>query len=91
MNQKLTQEERDLFQALHEEKVQDSITFEKRDYRGLWRSVTDKYKEKAHFVYELLQNADVVVLQWGDRLTFGHTELVFDRPHVEDEDQTMIG
>ena len=58
MNQKLTQEERDLFQALHEEKVQDSITFEKRDYRGLWRSVTDKYKEKAHFVYELLQNAD---------------------------------
>lgn len=40
---------------------------------------------------QLLQNADVVVLQWGDRLTFGHTELVFDRPHVEDEDQTMIG
>lgn len=40
---------------------------------------------------QLLHNADVVVLQWGDRLTFGHTELVFDRPHVEDEDQTMIG
>lgn len=40
---------------------------------------------------QLLQNADVVVLQWGDRLTFGHTELVFDRPHIEDEDQTMIG
>lgn len=40
---------------------------------------------------QLLQNADVVVLQWGDRLTFGHTELVFDRPHIEDEDQTIIG
>lgn len=37
-----------------------------------------------------LQNADVVVLQWGDKLTFGHTELVFERPHYN-EDQTMIG
>lgn len=36
-----------------------------------------------------LQNADVVVLQWGDRLTFGHTELIFERPHYN-EDQTMI-
>lgn len=37
-----------------------------------------------------LQNADVVVLQWGDKLTFGHTELIFERPHYN-EDQTMIG
>lgn len=37
-----------------------------------------------------LQNTDVVVLQWGDKLTFGHTELVFERPHYN-EDQTMIG
>ena len=37
----------------------------------------------------LLQNADIVVLQWGDRLTFGHTELVFERPHFNEE-QTMI-
>lgn len=35
-----------------------------------------------------LMNEDVVVLQWGDRLTFGHTELVFERPHFN-EDQTM--
>ena len=37
----------------------------------------------------LLQNTDIVVLQWGDRLTFGHTELVFERPHFNEE-QTMI-
>ena len=37
----------------------------------------------------LLQNADIVVLQWGGRLTFGHTELVFERPHFNEE-QTMI-
>lgn len=38
---------------------------------------------------QLLQGADVVVLQWGDKLTFGHTELVFDRPN-SDEDRTML-
>lgn len=38
---------------------------------------------------KLLQNADIVVLQWGDRLTFGHTELVFERPHFYEE-ETMI-
>lgn len=37
-----------------------------------------------------LQNADVVILQWGDKLTFGHTELVFDRPN-SDDDKTMLG
>ena len=36
-----------------------------------------------------LQNADVVVLQWGDKLTFGHTELIFERPHYTEE-QTII-
>lgn len=38
---------------------------------------------------KLLQNADIVILQWGDRLTFGHTDLVFERPHYN-EDQTII-
>ncbi|MCF0180008.1 MAG: FHA domain-containing protein, partial [Bacteroidales bacterium] len=36
-----------------------------------------------------LGNVDVVLLQWGDRLTFGHTELIFERPHYN-EDQTII-
>ena len=94
MSQKLTQEERDLFQALHEEKVQDSITFEKRDYRGLWRSVTDKYKEKAHFVYELLQNADdaqaseATFQLLDDRVVFRHNGKVkfsISRNDIESE------
>ena len=36
-----------------------------------------------------LGNVDVVLLQWGERLTFGHTELIFERPHYN-EDQTII-
>ncbi|MDY4882515.1 MAG: hypothetical protein SO127_08920, partial [Muribaculaceae bacterium] len=78
MNQKLTQEERDLFQALHEQKKLDTIVFNKSDYKGLWRSVIDKYKEKAHFVYELLQNADdaqateATFQLFEDRVIFRH-------------------
>ena len=32
-----------------------------------------------------LHNADIVMLQWGDRLTFGHTELIFERPQHNEE------
>ena len=58
MNSKLSQKELELFNALHEERKLDARTFSKPDYRGIWAGVVDKYKEKAHFVYELLQNAD---------------------------------
>lgn len=27
-----------------------------------------------------MKEGDIIVLQWGDKLKFGHTELVFDRP-----------
>lgn len=47
-----------LFEALHKERELDARTFNKPDYKGIWSGVVDKYKEKAHFVYELLQNAD---------------------------------
>lgn len=78
MSQKLTQEERDLFQALHEQKKTDAIVFNKPDYIGIWTSVIDKYKEKAHFVYELLQNADdaqateATFQLFEDRVVFRH-------------------
>lgn len=58
MNRNISQKELDLFNALHEERKLDARTFSKPDYRGIWAGVVDKYKEKAHFVYELLQNAD---------------------------------
>lgn len=58
MNSKLSHKELELFNALHEERKLDARTFSKPDYRGIWAGVVDKYKEKAHFVYELLQNAD---------------------------------
>ena len=58
MNSNLSKTDIALFEALHNERELDARTFNKPDYKGIWSGVVDKYKEKAHFVYELLQNAD---------------------------------
>ena len=55
---RLSERDRELFDLLHKEKKDDARTFNKPGYKGIWAGVVDKYKEKAHFVYELLQNAD---------------------------------
>ena len=47
-----------LFEELHNSRLQDFKTLNKKSYRGVWGSIIDKYPESAHFVYELLQNAD---------------------------------
>lgn len=57
-NPRLSKRDRELFDLLHQEKKDDARTFNKPGYKGIWAGVVDKYKEKAHFVYELLQNAD---------------------------------
>lgn len=57
-NREITPLEEDLFQTLHDERAHDAKTFNKPSYKGIWTGIVDKYKEKAHFVYELLQNAD---------------------------------
>lgn len=78
MSPKLTDKEIRLFNALHDSQVEDAKTFSKPKYAMYWASIVDKYKEKAHFVYELLQNADdakatEVTFQLSeDRLVFRH-------------------
>lgn len=75
---KLMPKQRALFDALHEDKVQDYKVFSKRDYGRLFSSLIDKYPESAHFVYELLQNAEdanatqVNIVLKQDRLIFKH-------------------
>ena len=58
MTPNISKKDQELFEALHAERKLDARTFNKPDYKGIWSGVVDKYKEKAHFVYELLQNAD---------------------------------
>ena len=74
----LTEKQIELFQALHNSRVEDYKVFSKRDYGGMFRSVVDKYPDSAHFIYELLQNADdanakeVYIILKNDCLIFKH-------------------
>ena len=81
-NPKLSNRDRELFELLHQEKKDDARTFNKPGYKGIWAGVVDKYKEKAHFVYELLQNADdakateATFILEKERLIFRHNGTV---------------
>lgn len=46
------------FEKLHAEQVNSAKEFMKPRHRGFWTSVIEKYPDSAHFIYELLQNAD---------------------------------
>jgi hypothetical protein len=48
------------FDALTKDRSESARMLEKPSMRGVQRSVVDKYSDQAHFIYELLQNADDV-------------------------------
>lgn len=66
----LSKREIELFNKLHDRKVRDAETFNHEDYQGVKTSVVDKYPESAHFVYELLQNADDVFATYAEFMLF---------------------
>lgn len=74
----LTNEQRKLFDILVEDKLDDWRTYSKRTNIGIWKSVIEKYPETAHFIYELIQNADdalaseVTIFLFKDKLVFKH-------------------
>ena len=54
----LTSQEKVFFAQLTERRTKIADAMEDPSIRGIKRSVIDKYSDQAHFVYELLQNAD---------------------------------
>lgn len=89
--------ERILFEKLRKEREQDFKVFSKRDYKGIWTGIIDKYPESAHFIYELLQNADDVeatyvrIILCKDRLYFLHNgKIGFSITDVDSEEQGHI-
>lgn len=46
------------FQALSQDRAESADMLEKPSMRGIKNSVVEKYSDQAHFIYELLQNAD---------------------------------
>ena len=56
----LTLEQKLLFNRLSKDRQQNADVLEKRSMRGVKQRVIEKYSDNAHFIYELLQNADDV-------------------------------
>lgn len=91
----ITIQEQNLFKALREARIKANEVFNQRAFRGVKPNVVDKYAETAHFVYELLQNADdanatkVTIILKPDRLIFKHNGTKhFD---ITSEDDERVG
>ena len=56
--------EAQFLQTLQKTKQQDVEVLLKKAYRGIWETAIKKYSDSAHFVYELLQNADDTKATW---------------------------
>jgi len=81
--------------TLQKIKKQDVEVLLKKAYRGIWETAIKKYSDSAHFVYELLQNADDAKATWVEfnleagGLWFKHNGTVrfsISDPETEDQD-----
>lgn len=54
----MNRQEEIYFAALSKDRAESADTLEKPSMRGIKNSVVEKYSDQAHFIYELLQNAD---------------------------------
>ena len=54
----MNSQERMFFHALTRDRAESADMLEKPSMRGIKNSVVEKYSDQAHFIYELLQNAD---------------------------------
>ncbi|GAB3910637.1 DEAD/DEAH box helicase [Mucilaginibacter boryungensis] len=88
-------EEIEFLSSLQRIKKQDVEVLLKKAYRGIWETAIKKYSDSAHFIYELLQNADDTKATWveftleADGLWFKHNGSVrftISDPEEEDSD-----
>ena len=74
----MTEKEKQLFEKLTNDRKESAAMLEKTSMRGLKTSVVEKYSDQAHFIYELIQNADDVGATearfelYNERLVFIH-------------------
>ena len=87
----------ELFDKLHDSRAASFLQLNKKAMRGVWKSVIDKYPDTAHFIYELLQNADdakateVTILLGDDALVFKHNGSVhFSISDVSYEEDSRV-
>ncbi|MEI6555780.1 MAG: DEAD/DEAH box helicase [Paludibacter sp.] len=91
----MTEEQKEWFDKLVKDREDNARVIEKRSMKGVKKDVVEKYPDSAHFVYELLQNADDAkatkcefVLE-KDKLFFSHNGIVrfsVSNPETEEID-----
>lgn len=57
-NDFMNQQQQELLAKLAKDRAESADMLEKPSMRGIKKSVVEKYSDQAHFIYELLQNAD---------------------------------
>lgn len=89
-------EEIKYFKELTKDRSESADTLDKPSMRGARDNVVDKYSDQAHFIYELLQNADDVGAKEAffelksDELIFyhnGNKHFSISNPETEEEDK----
>lgn len=92
---KNTQNQSEFFKKLTLDREDSARTWEKPSMRGAKDSIVDKYSDQAHFIYELLQNADdahatnAKFVLTHDGLIFTHNGTIgftITNPDNEDDD-----
>ena len=87
--------ENQFFEDLTKDRTESADVLEKPSLSGVQHSVVEKYSDQAHFIYELLQNADDAKATearfylYFDRLVFVHNgtrHFNITDPHTERED-----
>lgn len=74
----MTDQDKLLFEKLSEDRKESATILEKESMKGVRTSVVEKYSDQAHFIYELIQNADDVFATearfelFEDKLVFIH-------------------
>lgn len=91
----MNEKDKKYFEALHRDRADSAKTLEKPSMRGIKKEVVEKYSDQAHFIYELLQNADDAQATYArfilehDRLIFAHNgtrHFSVSNPETEDAD-----
>lgn len=54
----MNRQEEIFFEAVAKDRSKNADTLDKLSLRGIKKSIIEKYSDQAHFIYELLQNAD---------------------------------
>lgn len=92
----MTDQEKIYFEQLREDRLDSKRILDKSSMSGIKRSVVEKYSDTAHFVYELLQNANdvgaksVTFKLYSDKLVFTHNgraEFSISDPNNEEKDE----